>query len=212
MNTNDLINRLGANLAPVEPLPAPGRRALLWMSGGAAYLVVVVLAVALFTPAGWAFDAEFIGTQLLGILAGGLAVWAAFLSVIPGHSRRLQALALLAAAAWLMSFFLLAAARDGVTVLASQPEWVCVAMILLGGAPLVLSLGVMLRKGAPINPLQSSILIGIAVGLLTNFAACLSSPHSDMSLALLWHLSAIAALIVVCVLAGSVAFSWRNKI
>jgi hypothetical protein len=210
MKTNDLIHRLGSTLAPVAPLPAPGRRALLWISGSALYLLLLVVVLAQLVPVTLELNAGFIGTQLLGVLAAALAAWAAFVAVIPGRSRHVLAVALLAGVAWLASFFVLVAARDAVGVAAAQEEWICVAMILLGGAPLVASLAVMLRKGAPMRPLQSGLLVGIAVGLFTNFAACLSSPHSDMSLAFLWHVGTIGALIIVCTLVCRAVLTWRR--
>jgi len=210
MRTNDLINQLGSTLAPVTPLPAPGRRALLWVLGSVAYLAILVFVVAQFIPVTLELDPGFIGTQLLSVLAAGLASWAAFLSVIPGRSRYVLVLALVAAATWLVSFGILGAARHADTAVASQQEWICVALILLGGMPLLISLGVMLRKGAPIIPLQSGLLVGIAAGLFTNFAACLSSPHGNILDALSWHVAAVGFLVAVCTLGSRAVLNWRR--
>lgn len=212
MKTNDLITQLGTTLAPVAPLPVPGRRALLWIIGSALYLLLLVLVLAQFVPLTLEFDAGFFGTQFLGVLAAGLAAWAALIAVIPGRSRHVLALALLAGAVWLASFVMLVASREAGGTAAAQEEWICVAMILVGGTPLVASLAVMLRKGAPMSPLQSGLLVGIAVGLLTNFAACLSSPHSDMSLAFLWHVGSVGALTIVCTLMCKAVLTWRREL
>jgi hypothetical protein len=212
VKTNDLIDQLGADLAPVARLARPGRRAILWLAGSFLYLAGMLLAVILATASAGPPEWDFVGSQLLGAVAGGLAALAAFSSVVPGHSNRALLAAAVATAAWLVSFAALAfGPATGRSLVAAQHEWICTAMILAGGAPLVAALAVMLKRGAPINPMLSGLLTALAVGLLANFTACISSPHPDVETALFWHVGTLGVLIVLCVPGSRFVLSWGGR-
>ena len=201
MNTNDLIQRLSTDLAPVEPLWRPGGRALAWLAVAAVYVVVLTVLLAksgasidLSSPRVWL-------PHLAAIVASLLASWAAFASVIPGHSRRAAACAAIAASVWVAS--VIVASRwdsDVATIVASRHELACVAVIILGGAPVLVAMAAMLRRGASFTPATTAAFAALAVGALTNVGACFWRPHAVDDVTLVWHGGAILALVVACAL------------
>ncbi len=211
MKTDDLIDRLATDLAPVTPLRRPGWRAAAWAVGAGLY--VLALTVAMAQPG---VPIETVGrlllvSQIAAAATGVLAVLAAFASVVPGHSRGVFAWPIVAAVVWLgaLAAGSIGGAHVG-TVLGAESEWVCVAVIVLGGAPLVAVLAAMLRHGAPLRPSTTGALVAVAAGALTNVGACFSRPHTDDAVTLAWHGGAVLALVVLCVLASRFVLNWRS--
>jgi hypothetical protein len=95
------------------------------------------------------------------------------------------------------------------TVLAARHELWCVALILLGGAPLVAVLTAMLRRGAPLNPIRTATLGAVAAGSLANVAACVWAPHRDGVTAFFWHGGAILVLVLACAAGAPFVLTWR---
>src|SRR3954467_10475146 len=103
MNTNELIQRLSQDRARVEPLRRPGGRAVAWLIVAAVYVAALTALLAktgapidLSSPRIWF-------PHLAAIVASLLASWAAFASVIPGHSRRAAACSAIGALVWIAS-------------------------------------------------------------------------------------------------------------
>lgn len=209
MNTNDLIESLAGGLTPAAPLWRPGKRAAAWFLGTVLYLGVFVIGMTVFNARPGGAGAGFWASQIAAVVMGLLASRAAFVSVVPGLSKRSRVWAVLATAVWLGS---LAAASpsgfDGATVLAASQEWVCVALIVVGGAPLMWVLAVMLRRGAPLSPATTAALAALAVGALGNVGACLSLPHANSAITLAWHGGVVLVLAAVAALTARLVFSW----
>jgi hypothetical protein len=214
MTSRQLIEQLAANLEPVEPLRPFGRRAVLFMLGSSLYVVSLTLVLARPGLVGRGAELSLAAPQLAALVASLLAARAAFASVVPGFPKSALAWAALGAAAWIAA--LVAGALGPVpsldTVLAARHEWSCVALILLGGAPLVAILAAMLRAGAPINPVVTAVLGALAVGSLANVAACFWTIHTDTMSALFWHGGAIVALLLACALGARFVLTWRRSI
>jgi hypothetical protein len=99
-----------------------------------------------------------------------LAAIAVFASVVPGHSNHVTVWALISAIGWLAIMTVSASGVDeSPAILSARHEWVCVAVILIGGAPLVAALSVMLRSGAPLSPIRTGFLTVLSVGLDPGF-------------------------------------------
>jgi hypothetical protein len=209
MKTDDVIEQLVADLEPVRPLRPPGIRAAWWLAGAVLYLAILTVA-----RPGFTFELDggalgFLLIQAVGVVAGVLAAIAALASVVPGYSGRLGGWALVAGIAWLAIMAIVAFGADANSpVLAAQHEWLCVAVILIGGAPLVAALSVMLRRGAPLTPIRTGLLSALAVGLLANFSACLSAPHASDLVTLMWHGGALLASILVCAAGARTVLRW----
>jgi hypothetical protein len=212
MNTNELIDDLARDLAPVKRLPRPEKRAAGWLFCSTLYLALLAFTMSSFGTAADSLDPELLGTQLVGVLAGILAAIAAFASVVPGYSRRVLIWPSIATIAWLVLFvFSALSANEGQNVLAASHEWVCVALMLIGGGPLVFALAVMLRRGAPLNPVLTALLGALAVGLLSNFGACIARPHAQDVVTLAWHGGALVAMAFVCIAGSRLVLTWGAR-
>jgi hypothetical protein len=201
MNTNELIERLSRDLAPVKPLWRPGKRAVAWLSAAAVYVAVLtVLLAKAGTPLELAEPRVWI-PHLAAIAACLLASWAAFASVIPGHSRGPAVWAAAGGLVWIAS--VVVASRwhsDVAEIVAARHEVACVVVIVLGGAPLLVAMAAMLRRGAPFAPGTTAAFAALAVGAITNIGACLWRPHAVDGVTLVWHGGAILVLVLACVL------------
>lgn len=209
MKTDDLIDELAAGLTPVQPMRRPGTRAAIWLAGSVLYLGALAIVVSNLHPATVSIGRALLLSQSIGVVAGILAVAAAFASVVPGHSKHALIAASAAVIVWLVSFVVAAAAGEIQAITAARNEWICVAIILAGGMPLAVTMAVMLRQGAPLTPRLTGLLIAMAVGLLANFSACLALPHADSAVALAWHGGALLVMALAGIIAGRFAFSWR---
>lgn len=210
LKTDKLIEQLATDLAPVRPLRPPVLRAAGWIAGAVLYLAVLTLLRPGFT---FRLDGDaitFLLIQALGFIAGLLAAVAAFASVVPGLRSRATVLAPLCAVGWLAVMAVSAwSAAESPAILSAQHEWMCVAVILIGGAPLVAALWLMLRRGAPMSPIRTGFLVALAVGLLANFGACVSIPHAADLVTLVWHGSAMLALVFICIAGARLALRWN---
>ncbi|HET8698320.1 MAG TPA: NrsF family protein [Gammaproteobacteria bacterium] len=203
MNTDELIQRLASDLAPVEPLRRPAKRAAAWLVGAGLYVGVFLL----LTRSGGAFtDRGTLWAQLAALAACVLAALAAFASVVPGHSRVVFVWPLIAVLAWL-GMLVAGATWPGEAVTEARHELACVGLIVLGGAPLLVALAAMLRRGAPFQPAVTGAFAALAVGALTSAGACFWRPHADDAVTLIWHGGAILAVVVACVLGARFALS-----
>jgi hypothetical protein len=209
MNTNDLIENLGRGLEPVVPLWRPGRRAAAWAVGAVVYLGILVLAMSAVGSRVGGAGAGFWVSQIAAVVMGLLASRAAFVSVVPGLPKRSRGWAVLAALVWLGTLVAgLPPDFDWATVLGATHEWVCVGFIVVGGAPLMWALAVMLRRGAPLNPATTAAFAALAVGALANVGACLALPHANSAITFAWHGGVVLALVAVAALAGHLVFAW----
>lgn len=213
MNTDDLIEDMAQGLAPVTPLPPPGKRALVWSLGAALYVAALVFAVASLNGLAGAdaAGAAFWPSQVAAIATCVLASGAALASVVPGAGTQLRWWAAGAALVWLAA---LAASTPGNIDWAAVPEaaheWWCVAFIIVGGAPLAAVLARMLRRGAPLAPATTAAYAALAVAVLANVGACLSLPHANGAVTLAWHGGVALVLVVLAAVLGRQAFSWRR--
>jgi hypothetical protein len=207
-NTEALIADLAKDLAPVRPLARPALRSAGWLLGAAAYLGV--LSAALFDPGNAivAADPRLLLPQLAAIVTGVLAATAAFASSVPGYSKRVLLWPSLAAIVWLGTL-IGSPDETPAAALAAQHEWLCVAIIVAGGAPLAAALAIMLRRAAPLTPSVTGAFAALAIGTLANVSACVSLPHSDNTITLVWHGGAIFMLVVAGVLGARFVLARR---
>ncbi len=210
MSTNDLIEDLARGLKPVAPLWRPDRRAVAWSVCAALYLGVLVLGMSAVRADTNVADTAFWVSQIAAVVAGLLATRAAFASVVPGLSDHSRVWAGLAALVWLGTL-VVASPRgfDWATVPAASHEWLCVGFIVIGGAPLMLVLAMMLRRGAPLNPAMTASFAALAVGCLANVGACLSLPHGNSAVTFAWHGGVVVVLVSVAAFTGRFVFGWN---
>ena len=72
----------------------------------------------------------------------------------------------------------------------------------------MLVLTVMLRRGAPLNPAATAALAALAVGAMANVGACLSLPHANNAITLVWHGGVVLVLAAVAALTARLVFRW----
>jgi hypothetical protein len=212
MNTDRLIEHLADQLVPVQPLRRPGFRAFVWLCGASAFLGV--LAFSMTSTADVAINGtgiEFVGPQLAAGLTGILAAWAAFTSVIPGYTRTAFVWPVVASLVWIGALAVGVPQAQTAAIRAAPHEWTCVAVIVLSGAPLMAAMWLMLRRGAPLHPGVTAALAALAVGALANVAACVSDPHTDHAVTLVWHGATIAVLAGAAAVTGRLAFAWKVR-
>jgi hypothetical protein len=215
MNTDRLIESLAQDLRPAPALRGPWARAGWWLLGAAAYLGILTLMMT--SRADLAANGtswRFVVPQVAAILTSAAAATAAFASTVPGFSRRILLLPVAAAMVWLGS--LLAGAvsevsQVGSASVAAPREWLCVAMILFGGALPGVGIGLMLRKGAPLTPRLTAALGVLAVATLANVSACISHPHSSSAVTLVWHGGTILALLALAAGGGHLVLTWEQR-
>jgi hypothetical protein len=210
MNTDELVQKLARELEPAAPLPRPAARARTWFAGAALYVAVLALGMGFVNGYPGGVDVTFWAVQAAAIATSLLASAAAFASVIPGLSRRAHSLAIAAAALWLV---LLAGTStvdaDWSAVASATHEWWCVGFVVAGGAPLLVVLARMLRRGAPLNPATTAAFAALSVAALANVGACISLPHANNAITLAWHGGVIAAATLVAAACGRLLFFWR---
>jgi hypothetical protein len=211
MNTNELIDSLAKDLQPAAPLWRPGTRAVTWSLGALLYVGILVVAMSLADRSaggGWLVWLP----QMAAIVTAILASVAAFASVVPGLPQRSRAWAAVAGVAWLG--MVLAASPgevDWADVPGANHEWACVGVIVVGGAPLMWALTLMLRRGAPLSPAVTGALAALAVGALANIGACLSLPHANGAITFAWHGGVVLALVLMAAAGGHLVFKWRAR-
>lgn len=211
METNDLIDQLAKDLEPVAPLWQPHRRAAVWCTGATLYVGILALAMAQGRAAENVVSVRFWLPQIAAVVASFLAARAAFTSVVPGYGTRVLAWLGLAALIWLGSLVVVAPWQAPLTtILGARHEWACVAVIVIGGAPLLFLLAAMLRRGAPLTPLTTAASAMLAVGTLANIAACLSLPHASNEVTFVWHGATVVALVALAALGARLVFTWRR--
>ena len=209
MATNDVIDRLVRDLAPVSPLPLPAVRLWRWVAAAAALGAAVVaglgrrgdLGVALFTQ-------PFQAHALFLILAAVSSAAAALALAIPGEPlrpwrRAAPIVALTAWVAWLAGELMpIAAAGGAVWPVAG---WGCVAKAFLVGVSPGLILAVMIRRGAPVDTrgvLTFAALAAAAVGALGVELTC---PLTGPMHLLLWHAGPVMVVVSLAGLFGRTA-------
>lgn len=209
MNTDDLLQKLARDLEPAAPLRRPWARAGTWFAGSALY--VAALAIGMGFVKGYPDGAgvTFWAVQVAAIVTSLLASAAAFASVIPGMPSRSRSLAVAAAAVWLLA---LAATpkvgADWSAVSSATHEWSCVGFIVAGSAPLLVVLAWMLRRGAPLSPATTAAFAALSVAALANVGACISLPHANNAITLVWHGGVIAAVTIGGAACGRFLFFW----
>ena len=214
MRTEELIERLVADAAPVKPLLSPARRAVLWTVVAG---ICVALGVLYFGIRRDIVEASRSMPFLLraGLLAATmwLAVVAAFRLSVPGHDERAWSrwwpLALLGILVALVTAeVVMGALGDGIG--APMRNWRCVRKVAFVGAiPALLSV-LLIQRASAVDP-RWAALLGVlaagAAGALTTEIAC---PIDAPIHVLLWHVLPVGATAVLGMLVG--LFLWSAAV
>jgi hypothetical protein len=213
MKTDRLIETLTQDVMPLEPLSTPWLRAAWWLLGTVVYWCLVVwlmVSPADFGSSGWGLRFGF--NQLSATLGAAIAACAALASTVPGFSRQIFSLSAAAALVWVGSLSIGAVqdwTLDGISVAASG-ELACVAMIVFGSVAPGSVLAIMLRRGAPLTPGLTAAMGMFATSSLASVSACVSHPHPNDAVTLVWHGATILLLVTAALRVGPRVLTWRT--
>ena len=199
--TDALIDALSAAASPVKRLASPLARAVAALAGLAMVGLIAILLLPNDNPLAMRGAGGEMQTGLeLGaaLLAGVLAVVAAFHVAIPGRSRGWLAVPLPALALWL-GFSGLGCwrdlARNGPSGWELGHSMDCFAFIIAASLVLGFPLAWRLSRAAPIDPLPVAVLGGLGIAALSAFFLQFFHPFAVTFLDLAVHVIAIGVVI-----------------
>lgn len=205
-STDELIDRLGADAAPVRPLASPMRRSIVAL----ALLVLIGMALVsglsgpeLVGPRAAGRELAFAAEQIAMGLTAILAVIAAFHLSIPGRSRKWAIAPLPSLLVWLaMSGWgcLANLSRDGFSGWAIGESGDCFAFILATGALIGAPLIWRLSQARPIDPLPVALTGGLGAAAIAALLLQFFHPFAVGLIDLAIHLAAIAIVVGVAAL------------
>jgi hypothetical protein len=196
----DLILRLTADLKPVQPLPSPPRRALLWIGAVAALAIALTAFADRGAVAARVFAAPDIWLSACGAaLTMVLAAIAAFELSLPDRSQRWALLPLPAALLWLGASGA-GCLRDwivaGVHPATLNDTKDCLAFILALSVPLSVLLLGMLRRAHALQPDLTAAVAGLAVAAAAATLLVLFHPYDASATDVVVHVTAVALVIL----------------
>ncbi len=204
--TEQLIERLAADAAPVRRLRPPMLRAAMWLAPALSLGLLAILLLADTDLMARRMARPELPVELVGTLATGvLGVLAAFEISVPGHSRRWLWLPLPALALWLAGSGA-GCWRDWVEQ--TQEGWrlghsvACLRFIVGFGVPLTATLIWALRRSRPLAPVRVAAMGGLGAAGLTAFALQFFHPFDVTATDLATHAVAVAAVVACGALAG----------
>jgi len=209
VETDDLIARLAAEVAPVRRLRPPMVRAALWLGLALVVLGAIVayhgvrpdLADAMAEPGAWL-------SQIAAVTTGIAATVAAFQLAIPGASSRWVLLPLPVALVWGAGLGVGCYAdwiRNGPNGIEPGDSFECFIAILWMSALAGIPLAVMLRLGRFVRPVATAAMGGLAVATLASAALELFHRTDARIMDVVWHLAAVV--LIVALTSGSGAAS-----
>lgn len=207
MNTDQLIQELSGSLAPVKRLASPGRRLGQWLAVSVPVLAAITVFFG-FRPdlAQCLADNRFVIQNLLALITGLTAAWAALASSVPGYRSRQLLVPLVPAMAWLAS------AGEGCWAEWQASGWAnldsilhqkCLPEIVGSGLVPALVLMVLLRRGLALNPSLTAGLAALAAAATGSAALSLFHDGDTAWVTLTWHVGSAAALSALAAVFGS---------
>ncbi|MEW5962727.1 MAG: DUF1109 domain-containing protein [Pseudomonadota bacterium] len=215
MHTDDLIKALSASAPAVSPLRSPHARTATWFAISLIYaaLVVVVagprpdLVVKLAEP-------KFVIEVAAALLTSMLAAAAAFCAGCPGRPLWERFAPLPALALWLGSLGTgcwqswMRAGPDGLSL---APDLICFPSILLVSIVPGLLILAMVRRGAPIAPVTTTMLAALASAALGAAALRLFHTQDASVMVLVWQFGSVMLLTLVGALLGRSLLRWPQE-
>lgn len=203
-----LIEALGAELAPVRRLLPPWLRALGWIA------VVAITAAVLLAHHGagpmlqrWAAAPDVAWSNLAAVVTAICAAWAACELAVPGRSRAWLWLPVPSAVVWIAAsgWGCLRGLLDPASVVASGPPMHdCITFIVGFSIPLSALMIWLLRRACPLRPVRTAILLGLASAAAAASLMAIFHPIDSAATDLLAH-----ALAVCIVIAANAALGNR---
>jgi hypothetical protein len=196
-----LIARLAGELRPIRRLPAPWRRATLWL-GASAWLTGMLALFTDFTAIGATLAAapDMWLATLGAILTAILAAFAAHLTSIPGRSPRWAVLPVPALLLWLGASAAGCLRTHGIAAARLESPMhpmLCFYFIVLAAGPLAVLLIGQVRRACPLTPRRTATLIGLASAAAAVSLLTLIHPFDAGARDLAAHFLAVGLIVLV---------------
>lgn len=214
MRTEDLVKTLAVNAEPVTPLPSPLIRMLIWLSISVTYAALVVLLVGPRPDISERLtDVRFLVEFTSAFMVSMLAAAAAFCAECPGRPLWERFAPVPALAVWLASLgdgCWQAWIQEGPSGLTLAPDFLCFpSIVLISLVPAILILA-MIRRGAPIAPISTTVLAMLAAGALGAAALRLFHMQDASVMVLVWQFGSVAVLALLGGLFGRRYLRWAH--
>jgi hypothetical protein len=201
VQSEELIDRLAADLRPVRRLPPPGLQAVLWLALAVLLIGLAVAAHGLREDiAERMLLPQEVGQFLASIATGVAAALAAAMLARPDRPAAWALLPVVPLLLWLGSLgwgCFADLVRMGPAAWAMGTSWGCLRFILLMGTPLAAAMLLLLRHAGPVRPLPVLLLGGLASAALCSAGLSLFHHLDAMLMVLVWHGGALAVLVVL---------------
>lgn len=214
MRTEDLVKTLAVNAEPVTPLPSPLIRMLIWLSISVTYAALVVLLVGPRPDISERLtDVRFLVELTSAFMVSMLAAAAAFCAECPGRPLWERFAPVPALAVWLASLgdgCWQAWIQEGPSGLTLAPDFLCFpSIVLISLVPAILILA-MIRRGAPIAPISTTVLAMLAAGALGGAALRLFHMQDASIMVLVWQFGSVVLLAMLGGLFGRRYLRWAH--
>ncbi len=216
IETDALILGLSEGLRPVRRLRPPGMRAASWLCVIGVLALILVLGFADMPVFAHRASQPMMASELAGtLLTGILAVWASFELSLPDRSFAWVFLPLPSLVLWIGcgSYSCwrqwLVRGPEGYA-LGESP--VCFAWIVGFGAPLAISLFILLRRSRPLSPAPVAAMSGLGVASIAAFLLQFFHPFDVTFIDLGFHLAAVGAVILLARAAAERGLGDRMRI
>jgi hypothetical protein len=211
--TDDLINRLVADLKPVRRTALRERLALVITAGLIVSAVLMCLWLGLRPDMAEATDtAIFWIKSAYTLILGLLGVWAVERLGRPGSRGRAPLLGALicfivvtVAAAW---NYMSAPAHAREEMLMGATAWVCPLYVMALSTPLLVAALAFMRRLAPTNPTLAGAATGLAAGALGAWVYSFHCTEQGLPFLASWYSLGIAAVAVIGALLGKALLRW----
>ena len=207
ITTPDLIDSLVSRADPVRPLRPPLVRSATWLFLAGLVVALMVFIHGVRPDLGlYLAQPRFAVSTAAALLTGIFAAVASFIVSVPGRSRYWLWLPVPALILWMSTvgygcLTSWVSLRPGELQIGDEAE--CFAALVLTGAPLSLSLCIMLRHAAHLSPTPVALSAGLAVAGLTATALSLFHNHDASVWILIWSVGTVTLFVTLGGLLGS---------
>ncbi|SKA24880.1 hypothetical protein SAMN02745126_04460 [Enhydrobacter aerosaccus] len=215
MKTEDLINALAADVrTPVRRLKPPVIGLIIWLALSAPWVAFVVmqmglrpdLALKLAEP-GWMLE------EAAALMVAVTAAMAALCAGVPGRPHWERWVPVLPLLIWLgtLGAGCLHEMESGPGGLILRSDWACLPGIIMIGLVPGAAMALMLHRRAPLAPVLSVGLGGLAAAALADFGLRLFHQQDARVMVIVWQVGSVALLTAVSALLGPRLVRWRHS-
>jgi hypothetical protein len=217
MKTEDLITSLAADSrTPTRLLRPPIVRLAVWIAVSLPWIALVVAAMGLRSDLAVKLQEQgWIVEQGAALAVALTAAMAAFCAGVPGRPMWERAAPVLPLLVWLGTLSIgclqeiLSAGPQG---LGFQTDWACLPGIVMIGLVPGVAMALMLRRGAPLAPVLSVGLGGLAASAFADFGLRLSHQQDASLMVIVWQVGTVALLTAFSAMLGRRLVRWHHRL